>query len=91
MLALAAATGSPARGMLLMAVFGIATIPALYLFGFTGRLLRPEWRQALNRVAAVLVILLGLLTLIRGTPLLDRLMPHDHKMHPTELHEHGVG
>ena len=84
-LALAAATGGPLRGALTMAVFGAATIPALYLLAMASFLMRPAWRMRLNRVSGVLVVMLGLVTVLRGTPALDPIMHlfhNDHGPHP---------
>ncbi|RMF59144.1 MAG: sulfite exporter TauE/SafE family protein [Bacteroidetes bacterium] len=67
-LAAATASGTALRGAFLMAVFGLATVPALLVLGSTGVLMRPAWRVRLQRAGAVLVILLGLLTLVRGFP-----------------------
>jgi len=92
----AAATGSVFMGALTMAVFGIATIPALYMLGMTGLLMRPIWRSRLNLVSGILVILLGLLTIVRGTSLRHVIMGHgDHQQHemtdtPSE-HQHMPG
>ena len=68
MLAVAAAAGDPARGAVVMAVFGVATLPALLLAGTAGRWLVPRWRQRVQRVGALVVILIGLLTVLRVTP-----------------------
>ena len=73
----AASTGSAVDGALTMAVFGLATIPVLYLLGLSGKLIRPIWRQRLSRVAGALVIVMGLLTIARG---FATTAPH---------HEHG--
>ncbi len=82
MLALAAATGGPLRGALTMAVFGAATIPALYLLAMASFLMRPAWRLRLNRISGVLVVVLGLITILRGTPALDPIMHLFHNDHP---------
>ena len=84
-LALAAATGGPLRGALTMAVFGVATIPALYLLAMASFLMRPAWRMRLNQISGVLVVVLGLVTILRGTPALDPIMHlfhSDHSNHP---------
>ncbi len=86
-----AATGTVLGGALTMAVFGLSTIPALYVLGLTGFLMRPVWRARLNLVSGVLVILLGLVTIVRGTPAMDVLMGHDHgghAQHETSMPEH---
>ncbi len=83
-LAVATATGSPLRGALAMAVFGAATIPALFALGLAGTLLRPAWRTRINQVSGVVVILLGLITMLRGSPVMERMMGHGgHEMHET--------
>lgn len=66
LLARAAATGSPLGGAAVMAVFGLGTIPALYLTGLFGNLVPPTRRLWLSRVGGVLVVALGVLTMARG-------------------------
>ena len=68
MLAVAAASGSAARGALVLAVFGAATIPALALAGSLGRRAAPRWRHRVQRAGAVVVVCVGLLTVFRVTP-----------------------
>jgi len=75
MLAMAAATGSPVQGALTMGVFGLATIPALYLVAIAGSLMRPVWRARFHLASGILVIVLGLITIARGVP---GLLPHGH-------------
>lgn len=67
-LALAAASGHAAKGALLMAVFGLATIPALFLIAAFGALMNPVWRNRLNQVSGVVMIALGAITIMRGFP-----------------------
>ncbi len=62
----AAASGRVFTGMFTMAVFGISTMPAMLSMGFLITVLRPRVRLALYRVAAVLVVLLGVQLLLRG-------------------------
>ncbi len=62
----AAASGGFMTGMLTMVVFGLGTVPAMLSFGFFVTRLRPHVRLAFYRVAAVLIILLGAQTLLRG-------------------------
>jgi sulfite exporter TauE/SafE len=66
MLAVAAATGGAASGALTMAVFGLATVPALALSGLLGARLRPARRVWMQRAAGALVVAMGLLTAARG-------------------------
>ena len=77
-LALAATAGGAGQGALVMATFGLATVPALYLTGLAGSLARPAWRARLGRLSGVLMIALGLLTMARGTSALDDLLHHGH-------------
>lgn len=84
----AAATGTVAGGALTMAVFGLATLPALYAVALTGTLLRPAWRARMGIAGGVLVVALGLLTLARGVPALGLLHAgHAAPAAHTEPHE----
>ncbi|RMI24922.1 MAG: sulfite exporter TauE/SafE family protein [Calditrichaeota bacterium] len=62
----AAATGNAFQGMLTMLAFGLGTIPALFITGMTANLISLRLRSHLFRLATVLVILLGILTIYRG-------------------------
>lgn len=86
----AAATGSVLGGALTMAVFGLSTIPALYLLALSGFLMRPLWRSRLNYVGGVLVIVLGLITVARGTPALGTALHHLHAGGPPAQVEQTV-
>lgn len=66
MLALAATTSSAASGALTLAVFGLATLPALWATGRLSLLVRPVLRQRLQQASGVLVLALGLLTTARA-------------------------
>lgn len=65
-LAAAAGTGSVAGGALRMAAFGLGTSPALILTGLGAGLLSLRARQRVLRVAAVCVVLTGLVSIGRG-------------------------
>lgn len=62
----AAASGGFLSGMLVMAVFGASTIPALMAFGFLVSRIRPHLKSTMFQIAAVLIVLLGVRTLLRG-------------------------
>ena len=62
----AAASGGFLSGMLVMVVFGASTIPALMAFGFLVSGIRPHLKATMFRIAAVLIILLGVRTFLRG-------------------------
>lgn len=68
LLAMAAATGTLLGGALTMFVFGIATIPALFTLAWVGHLLRPAWRHRLHWASGAVVMVLGCITVLRGTP-----------------------
>ncbi len=68
MLAVAAANGSPLGGALVMAVFGLATLPALGLAATAGNRLAPRWRVRIQRAGAALVVFVGVVTVLRATP-----------------------
>lgn len=74
MLAMAAATGTFLGGALTMFVFGLATVPALFVLGLAGHLLRPAWRHRLHLASGAIVIVLGLITVLRGTPMIHAFM-----------------
>ena len=84
-LALAAASGSIQQGALIMAVFGIATIPALFVTATAGVLLKPAWRHRINTLSGGVVIVLGLLTIYRGLPMAH----HSHEPHSSN-HPHAI-
>lgn len=74
LLAMAAATGTMLGGALTMLVFGGATVPALFALTWVGELLRPAWQHQLHRASGALVMALGLITVLRGTPAMHLLM-----------------
>ena len=64
--ALAAASGSPQAGVLIMAAFGLGTLPAMLSMGLLGRLLAPALRRRGVRLAGAFVLVIGFVTLVRG-------------------------
>lgn len=62
----AAATQSILGGMLTMLFFGLGTFPAMVLIGMTTNLFTQKLRSKFYRIAAFLVIILAVLTIIRG-------------------------
>ena len=53
-------------GALTMAAFGLGTMPAMLAFGHLLSRIQPGRRRSLYRIAAVLIILLGFQSLVRG-------------------------
>ncbi len=62
----AAGTGSPLQGMILAALFGLGTLPALVLFGTIVSSLSARLRGRIYRAGGFLVILMGFYFLVRG-------------------------
>lgn len=79
----AAAAGSPARGALTMAAFGLGTFPALALVVGVGQRWSAARRVRVQRWAGVFVIALGALTVARATPL-HHVLPHGVHVHGQE-------
>lgn len=66
----AVATGSPLEGMLTMLFFGLGTVPALFTLGLSTELVSLHWRRRLYRLAAGLLIVFAVLTMLRGIDVL---------------------
>jgi sulfite exporter TauE/SafE len=69
-LALAASTGNVPEGAALMGLFGLGTIPVMMIAGFSGSLVSLTLRRHLFRVAAVCILITGLLSIGRGVGVL---------------------
>lgn len=65
-LALATASGSMGKGLLLMAAFGLGTAPLMILAGWGGAALTGRARQRLFRMAAACVVATGMVSVVRG-------------------------
>lgn len=74
-MAAAAASHSVALGMMTMAGLGIGTAPVLLGIGFSGALVDARVRRIGLRAAGVIVIALGLITLLRPSGMLCRVLP----------------
>ena len=67
----ALASGSMISGMIVMAVFGIATIPTLFTFGFLASIIQKSaFRKTALTIASILVIAYGAFSLAKGTMML---------------------
>jgi sulfite exporter TauE/SafE len=62
----AMATGSPLLGVLAMVGFGLGTMPLMLLFGFMSSLLSRGFQAKMQVVAAVAVVIFGLVIFNRG-------------------------
>ncbi|NOX38437.1 MAG: sulfite exporter TauE/SafE family protein [Calditrichaeota bacterium] len=77
----AAASGSALGGMLTMFIFGLGTVPALMLVGVGAHLISLQRRQQFFRLATLLVIVLGFITVYRGIHALSGQRPMPHHQH----------
>lgn len=84
--AIASSTGL--SGILLMLSFGAGTVPALFLLGFAATALTARFRNRMIKFAAILLILFGLFTVMKGV---SRLMefPLPWMKHSSMEHHHG--
>lgn len=62
----AAETGSAAGGALTMLAFGAGTVPALFLTGVASTYISVRLRLHATRIAALMVIIMGVLLVVRG-------------------------
>lgn len=67
-LAMAVASGSVHQGLLIMAVFGLGTAPAMLLVGCGGGLIGRAARHRMLRVAAAFMVVMGGLAIYRAWP-----------------------
>lgn len=70
---LAAASGGPVKGLTIMLIFGLGTLPAMLGLGFFARMLSLGLRHHLYRVAAVLIVLVGVQLTMRGLTLVGQI------------------
>jgi sulfite exporter TauE/SafE len=63
----AATTQNVLAGFLTMVIFGLGTVPALFLTGLSASLLSMKVRFLGERVAAVSVIVMGLILIFKGS------------------------
>ena len=70
MLVTAATTEDMARGFMTMVAFGLGTVPALLAIGISASLLTLRTRIIGERMAALSVVALGLLLVLKGAKFL---------------------
>ncbi len=82
----AASTASPIYGALVMAIFGLATIPALFFLGFVTKFLQKgSLRGTMMKLASLLVILYGGITLFKGYNFIAH--PKEMKAQMDKMHD----
>ncbi|NWF67323.1 MAG: sulfite exporter TauE/SafE family protein [Campylobacterales bacterium] len=63
----AASSASPFYGALIMAIFGLSTIPSLFSVGFlTGFMKNSKFRDIFMKISIVLIVLYSILTIYKG-------------------------
>lgn len=82
-LAAALHTGSVLQSMGVMAILGLTSLPALVLVVLTGAKMRPETRVRMVRIAGAVVLVLGIITVLRGV--------FPELLHGGGGHEHHAG
>ena len=65
-IAYAAASANIFSGMITMVSFGVGTFPAMILIGGLGQFINHHWRKRAVWVAGLFIMLLGLITILRG-------------------------
>ncbi len=66
MVLFAAGSGSAIQGGLTMLVFGLATVPLMMTYGTVATTLAKRYREQINAIGAVIIIILGLVIINRG-------------------------
>ena len=85
----AASTATPWGGALVMATFGLATIPALFFLGVITKFLQKgNLRGTMMTLASVLVIVYGVFTLYKGYNFVAH--PDEMKAMMDEMHSQGL-
>lgn len=74
------------QGVAGMVLFGLGTVPAMLAVPVVLRAITPAARKRIIKIGALLLMLIGILTLLRGTPLLQ----HNHDGHPDEHPHHST-
>ncbi|MDJ0974917.1 MAG: sulfite exporter TauE/SafE family protein [Planctomycetota bacterium] len=72
-------TGSLLGSMGVMSILGLTSMPALLLVVWTGSMVRPQTRARIIKVAGAVVLVLGVITVLRG--LFPELLHGGHEHH----------
>jgi len=65
----AIASGAPETGALYMLLFGIGTLPMMFVVSYARQLIGPKLRASIQKAMPVVVLVLGLLFIVRGMDL----------------------
>jgi sulfite exporter TauE/SafE len=83
----AVTTGSTATAILFMALFGIGTIPAMFLFGYFGMRINLAVRNRMKQAVPYFLTVMGMLLILRG---LSLGIPYVSPVLPSALHVQPV-
>jgi len=85
----AASTADPFSGALVMAIFGLATIPALFFLGMITKILQKgSLRGTMMKLASLLVIFYGIFTLYKGYNFI--MYPEKMQKMIDKMHKEGI-
>ncbi len=84
----AAASGSTVNGALTMLVFGAGIVPSLLLTGLVSSYVGIRLRYYANKLAAVTIILMGVVMILRGAGIAIPFVHTSHKMNDQQMLEH---
>lgn len=86
----ALATGDIINGTFFMVLFGIGTIPMLFVLNIAGNIVSARFRTAIRKIIPVFIIIIGILFILRGMNLgIKYISPKDSKLQPkTEQMHH---
>ncbi len=84
----AAAAGSAFGGAMVMLAFGAGIVPALVATGVASSFLGTKLRSSANRIAAFLIILMGVLLIMRGAGIPMPVLGPGHGEH--SMHDHSM-
>ena len=71
MIVTAATTRDPVRGFFTMVIFGLGTVPSLLIAGLSASVLSHKIRAMGERLAAFLVVIMGVIFILKGVGILD--------------------
>jgi len=79
----ALATADTVRGTLFMVLFGLGTIPMLFVLNIAGNILSTRFRAAVRKIIPVFIVIIGILFILRGMNLgIKYISPQDSKLQP---------
>jgi len=83
-------TNHAATGVWFMVLFGLGTIPLLFVVSFAGNLISQTLRQMMRKLVPYVVVLLGVLFILRGMALgIPYISPMPEKLVPQEQTSKG--